>query len=651
MTRARIPIVALAVLAAAVPVARVDAADRPAGAVFSWGQELRQQKIPGWRPKRNPFTPVQWTRLVNAIVATSGRNGLWFSGSAALPFDLPIRPSEPIAGWFTRANYLRLYRQTGVKFDVNVELRVAKLAKDRKLHHSWNIKLKIPARRYNILSPGWQTTALREIKRLVPKYRDLPYRNYYTGVDEPMVYPPYGPFATTSFARRFLADVKRRYGQPAPSATAARTSDPAEGLKWLAFNRYAGERYVALRAEQAALIHRLDPAALVSPNSYAFIDGFIPWDYTKLSGVADVVELDPYVSFDEAKHPGRGRYNQGFGTKLLSDLTGRRIRTIVQAFPYQGYDPTPEDVWTWATQALRAGATDLSLYGENSPRFTRPRVYQAMLDIARNLRGTRLPEPPADPANVVVYATASEGQGQPAAILAERPRTLANELYTTYAVLGELAQSAFSFDADTRLAADPTRLARARTVWLPRGETLDRPFAEALAVWVRSGGTLVVTDPEAFTRAPDGTSLADIRQALVGASAVASAGGAINVAPATLAAGLPSRPMTLPVAPGRTGAFAAVPDGASVVGANADGSPAVILRQVGAGQVLAFAGEVMFPKTLDAPGDLAAFASAVLAWRGLPTGVAPWRYEIPGNPQPGRLPWPTAVRPLGATLP
>ena len=228
-----------------------------------------------------------------------------------------------------------------------------------------------------------------------------------------MVYPPFGPFATTPFAKSFLAQVTRRYGQPAPSAKAPRTTNPAEGLKWLAFNRYTGERYFALRGEQAALIRRLDPQGLVSPNSYAFIHGFIPWDYTKLAGVADVVELDPYVSFDEAKNPGRGRYNHGFGTKLMSDLTGKRIRTIVQAFPYQGYDPTPEDVWTWATQALRAGATDLSLYGENSPRFTRPKVYAAMLDIARNLRGTLLPPPPVDPANVVVYATASEGQGQP----------------------------------------------------------------------------------------------------------------------------------------------------------------------------------------------------------------------------------------------
>ncbi len=631
--------------AVAAPALGVDAPDRPAGAAFSWGQELRQQKVPGWRPNRNPYSAAAWTRLVQSILQTAGRNGLWFSGSAALPFDLPIRDTEPVAGWFTRANYLRLHRRTGIKFDVNLELKVAKLARDRKLHRSWNIRLTIPARRYNILSPGWQATALREITRIVPKHRGLPYRNYYTGVDEPMVFPPLGPAEKTPFARRFVAQVQARHGQPAPRADASRTTDPAEGLKWLAFNRYTGERYFALRKEQADLIHRLDPAGMVSPNSYAFIDGFIPWDYTELTTFADVVELDPYVTDDEKKYPGRGRYNHGFGTKLMSDLTGKRIRTIVQAFPYQGYDPSPEDVWTWSVQALRAGATDLSLYGENSPRFTRPRVYRAMLDIARNMRGARLPAAPTDPSHLVVYATASEGQGQPSAALAVRPRTLANELYTTYSVLGELARSAFSFDADTRLVREPARLAAARTIWLPRGETLDRPFADALVTWVRAGGTLIVTDPQAFTRAPDGSTLADVRQALVGADAVPAAGAQISVAAGGLGAGLPPRVLTVPVAPAGGGAFAAVPAGATVVATNLDGSPAILRRAVGAGQVLAFAGEVMFPATLDAPGDLVELARAMLAWRGVPVGVPAWSYELPGNPAPGRLPWPTAVRP------
>jgi hypothetical protein len=568
-----------------------------------------------------------------------------------LPFDLPINRVEPKAGWFNRANYLRHYTRTGVKFDVNLELRVAKLAKVRKLHTSWNIKLKIAARRYNMLGAGWQRTALSEIRRIVPKYRNLPYRSYYTGVDEPMIFPPFGPAAKSSAGRRFVAEIAKRYGQPSPAADAKPTGDPQEGLKWLAFNRYTGERYFALRAEQARLIKQLDPNGLVSPNSYAWIDGFIPWDYTKLADFADVVELDPYTSYDEVRTPGRGRYNHGFGTKLMADLTGKRIRTIVQAFPYQGYDPEPEDVWTWATQSLRAGATDLTLYAENNPRARRPKVFAGMLAIARALRGTRLPAPPVDPAHVIVYATASEGQGQPGKVFGERPRTVADQLYTTYSVLGELAHSAFVFDADTRLVSDPARLTRATTMWLPRGETLDRSFVEAVISWVRAGGTLIVTDPDAFTRAPDGSSLADLREVLIGAATVPAAGGALTVSAGAIASALPARPLTVPVLEGIAGAFNRVPSGAQVIATNVDGSPAALRRAVGSGQVLAFAGDVMFPGTLNAPGELVELVTAIQKWRGAPMGVPAWRYEIPGNPAPGRLPWSTAVRPVYSSLP
>lgn len=643
--------VAAGLLISATGASAVEPPAREMGAVFGWGPELRQQNLPAWRPGKNPFTTAQWARQVNSIIRTAGQNGMWFSGSTALPFDLPINRVEPKKGWFNPANYLRHYNETGVKFDVNLELRVAKLAKVRKLHKSWNIKLRIAARRYNMLGTGWQRTALSEIRRIVPKYRDLPYKSYYTGVDEPMFFPPFGPAVKSTLGKRFVADIQRLYGQPSPAADERPTDDPGEGLKWLAFNRFTGERYIALRTEQTRLIKQLDPNGLVSPNSYAFIDGFIPWDYTRFGEFADVIEVDPYTSYDEVQTPGRGRYNHGFGTKLFADLTGVRIRAIIQAFPYRGYDPQPEDVWTWATQALRAGATDLTLYAENNPRSRRPKVYAGMLAIAKALRGTRLPAAPVDPKHVIVYATASEAQGQPQKTFGERPRTVADQLYTTYSVLGELSHSAFVFDSDTRLVRDPARLARTTTMWLPRGETLDRPFVDAVIAWVRSGGTLIVTDPDAFTRAPDGSSLADLREVLIGAATVPAAGGALTVPAAAIAPALPARPLTVAVTDGIAGAFDRVPSGAQVIATNVDGSPAALRRVVGAGQVLAFAGDVMFPQTLNAPGEIVALVTAIQNWRGASMGVPAWRYEIPGNPAPGRLPWRTAVRPLYSSLP
>ena len=77
------------------------------------------------------------------------------------------------------------------------------------------------------------------------------------------------------------------------------------------------------------------------------------------------------------------------------------------------------------------------------------------------------------------------GPGQPDRAGNLRYRTDGDAIYTTYSLLGELAGGAFSFDADTRLGAQPARLAAARTLWLPAADTLDARFADQLAAWVQ----------------------------------------------------------------------------------------------------------------------------------------------------------------------
>ena len=323
-----------------------------------------------------------------------------------------------------------------------------------------------------------------------------------------------------------------------------------------------------------------------------------------------------------------------------------RTRIVVQAFDYSRYRPTPGDLWTWSAQALRAGATDLSFFASDNPRFTNRRLYDAMLAIARAVRGTRLPAAPTDPEQLVLYATASEGQAQPNRTGGVRYRTSGDELYTTYALLGELAGGAFSFDADTRLVAQPARLAAARTIWMPRGDTLDRAFADRLLAWVQAGGTLIVTDPDAFTRTPAGAPLADVRDALVGAPlGPVRRGSVLEVPQGALDGTAPDDLLTVPLDAPRPRAFAAVPAGARVVARFVDGAPAALLRGVGRGRVLAWSADPMSPGALDAPLDLARLAGDLQRWAGGTTGNPAWGYRIPGDPDPARLPWEDAIAP------
>ena len=644
---------ALALTTGAVAAAPAAAADRPAGSVTDWSHELNQEQHPRWREATAPpFRPAVWRRMMDEVLTTAGSNGLWFGGVSALPFPpLPLSPKET-TGWRTPRNFMAKYRATGLKWDVAVEVWAARNALNSKRAVVSDPKTLAWTRRLSLLDPAYRTAALKEIRRIVPTVRNKPYVNYYTGSDEPFPVLPRGKARRTPFGRSLAADFRRATGYTLPDPLAKRSSSQAERLRWTNWSRYSGRRFFAMKAEQARLIKRLDPAAVVNPNDYGFIDGFIPWDYSRLAEFADVVEADPYVSYPERDRAGRGRYNPGFGAKLMSDLTGKRTRIVVQAFNYSRYTPTSADLWTWTAQALRAGATDISFFASDNPRFTRPRFYQAMLDVARSLRGARLPAPPTDPRQLVLYSTASEGQAQPDRVGDPRYRTSGDAIYTTYSLLGELEHASFSFDSDERLMREPQRLAAARTVWMPRGSVLDAPFADQLVAWVRAGGTLIVTDPDAFTTTPAGTrhpSLAAQRDALIGASVgPVRTGTVLEVQPGALGAGVPDDLLDIPIDSPNPRAFASVPADATVVARFLDGAPAAILRQVGAGRVLAFSADPMAPGVLDGPMDLARFVGDVHEWAGGTLGDPAWTYRIPGDPDPGRLPWPDAITPEAA---
>ena len=650
--RSPVSILASAAALVAVPLVAAPADARPMGHVFDWNHELNQEQHPRWKPNGPlPIPKAKWLPMVNEILLTEGANNLWGSGFASLPFDIPVSPREP-ASWRNPANFLRLYNATGLSWDANVEARAAKDAlcifprlpkKCRPTGIVFQPDTKAPTRRMSLLDPAYQRKALSEIRRIVPRLRSAPYVFAYNGSDEPLVVLPAGTATRSALWRRQSAQIKRDFGWAPPQSGAKRTESPIEGLRWLAYSRWTSRNFFAMKAQQAALIRRLDPGARVVPNNYNMIDGFNPWDYTALGAFADIVETDPYVSYAERANPGRGRYNPGFGAKLMSDLTGKPVRIIVQAFPYARYTPGIGDVETWTSQALRAGATHITFYAKGNPRFTKPKFYDGMLGLSKRLRGLNLPDKPVDPSTVVVYSLMSEGQGQPNKRGDARYRTSGDGLYTTHSLLGELNGAPFVFDTDERLAAQRDRLARAKVVWLPRGDTLDRPFAEALRDWVAAGGFLVVTDPTAFARTPANKDLSDIGSALMGGRLGGDAGSALLVRKGALGTNVPPDLYTVPVDEKRSWAFSDVPAGATVVATHLDQRPAAVLRTVGKGRVLSFAADPMTPGSLVEPMDLVPLVGQIQRMAGGSTGHPSWTWRIPGTAD--LAPWDGAYRP------
>lgn len=616
---------------------------RPAGDTYSWAHEIYQNTLPNWDPDaaRPPIPPRRWLRTVSSIQRTSGRSGLWYTGASSLPFRIPLGDLEP-DDWRTPRNFAALHRATGLKWDANVDIWTARNVLGRKNAYVNNPRTLAWARRASLLDPAYLREGIRETRRIVRSVRNRSYLSQYTGGDEPIVFLPSGRKANRSaYAKRLRAAVRREYGQPLPRWNAKKTRALSERLKWVAYSRYVSDEYLDFKERQANLIRRLDSDAVVNPNDYAFIDGFMPWDYTRLADFADVVENDPYTSKVERDVPGRGRYNHGFGAKFLSDLTGKRVRTVVQAFEHAGYEPEGGDLWTWTAQALRAGGTDISLFASDNPRVTNPPRYRQMLAIAQAMKGAELPPKPEDPSTLVLYSMMTEAQARPhLGNGGLRYRTGGDELYAAYALLGELGKGAFNFEADTRIAREPERLAQAKTLWLPRAEILERDVAEQIAGWVRGGGTLVVTDPNAFGHAPDGSELADVRSSLIGGALTERTNSnLIQVGAESIGEGTPSDDLFAPVLGRETYAFSSVPAGATVVARFVDGRPAAFLRQVGQGRVLAFSAQILRPESLSVPQDLITLVQSIHAWSGGRGDHPAWGYRLPGDPDPDRLPW------------
>ena len=164
------------------------------------------------------------------------------------------------------------------------------------------------------------------------------------------------------------------------------------------------------------------------------------------------------------------------------------------------------DLWTWTAQALRAGRHRHQLLRLGQPAVHRPPPLRRDARHRPRLRGARLPAPPADPEQLVAVRDRERGPG------AARPRPGASAtapagdaLYTTYSLLGELARRRVQLrrrHPPGRRAGAPgggaDHLAAARRHARRRRSPTGSPPGCA------AGGTLVVTDPDAFTRTPSG---------------------------------------------------------------------------------------------------------------------------------------------------
>ena len=638
--------------------------------VVSWSHDLNPQG----RKKAQAAGPKDQGALeqdILAIFKETGEAGMGF-------MDLPGRLDEK-ESWRTVAFHREQFRKYGVRYDVFCEGSASTAAALEN-----GAELLNPSARHlgaraavSVVDPAYVEAQCGVLRRLGEQLRGEPFVGYWYGKDEPSIHLPEGePSQWGKNGQAMAKAVREQYGfghfdAPQPKDKSF-LQDPNRPLRWIAYNRWANERFIASRCRLSQALHEADPEARYSPANYCFMGGFPTFDYSRLAACSDLMECDPYASSAE-RRPGRGVYNHGFGAKFMSDLTGKPVRIVAQAFDYAGYAMTPDDLREWVSQALRCGATAIDYYEMDRPRWTHPDRWRMMLHLASVITRMNCVDLPRHADTAVLYTLYTH--------MSHGPSTGGDEVYAAHALVGELAGSWFKFVSDAQLERGEASLNGYKAVYLPLAKFMTPAATQKIEDYVRAGGVLVCGDAEAFGFDLAGHDTSAVREWLLGFRTLqpsTSTPDADGVRPSSGAAtgeahgrigtlgrrmdvaapedgrapgaarqlilksarwGLPAG-ATLPLFTGQARAQDSEPGGRAweievtapdieIWGTYPDGSPALVAHKLGQGQVITFAANPFAPQVVLEPGRWPALFKGLQQSLGCQVDLPIWHFVLP----------------------
>ncbi len=610
-------------------------ASEPGGyTMVSWAHDLNPRSKQGLKSPELADDAV-WQKEVQAIFKETGEAGLGF-------LDLPGRldGKEP---WRTPEFHREQFRKYGVRYDVSSENSEAIAAAVKNGAEILNPSAKALGARTALswVDPAYVEAQAGILRRIGAQLKGEPFVGYYYGKDEPAIHIPEGkPERWGKYGQAMAKEVREKYGfgrfeAPLPKVEGF-LKDPNKPFRWIAYNRWANDRFIETRCRLSQVLHEAHPDARYSPANYCFMGAVPVYDYSRLAACSDLMECDPYASSGERTR-GRGVFNHGFGAKFLSDLTGKPVRIVAQAFDYAGYDMTPDDLREWVSQSLRCGASAIDYYEMDSPRWTRPDRWQRMLYLSSVITRMNRIDLPKTADTAVLYTLYTHmSQGNSAS---------GDQVYAAHALVGELAGSWFKFVSDAQLERGESSLKDYKAVYLPLAKYMTPAAAKIIEDYVRAGGMLVCGDAEAFSFDLEGNDTAATRERILGIKLVndkaakkrRGTAGAEGIVIKSTEWGLPVG-TSLPLFPARFGeesseirAFKVAPvdPNLETLGTYPDGSPAIVSRKLGKGRVFTFAANPFAPQVTVDPSPWPAAIKGLQQWIGCKVDQPIWHLVIP----------------------
>lgn len=285
------------------------------------------------------------------------------------------------------------------------------------------------------------------------------------------------------------------------------------------------------------------------------------------------------------------KYYMGYGTRLTNDLTDKIPLVsprINLASSGARIVPTPSTTKYWFSQVVQNGAVGFYnwlkdypadesdptsygglIYGHPDPSARGKERWNTSLELAKTLAQAHVFTPP--PSEFGIFVNIEDASVQ-------------DGWYNVFSAYVELTEAEVwnTFVSSTELRNRSESLDRYKVLVVPKITYAYRTVVEQIKSFARSGGTVVISDPQAFSYDMDGKALADVRRSLLGVGRVEEHPGADHtIAFGGPYAGATAKPYNTPYQ-----IAGALPAGAEVIGRYPDGAVAVVSRPVGRGRVI-----------------------------------------------------------------
>jgi hypothetical protein len=328
----------------------------------------------------------------------------------------------------------------------------------------------------------------------------------------------------------------------------------------------------------------------------------------------------------------------GGTTKLYVDLSGIPVWMMIHMSKRHAPVRDPEYIREAYSQIFRNGGAGVWLMSREfyeleaaDAMFAEPFKWNAMMELTKSIRTMRLPKMPETADSAILFSGITTVTTQWGGLSGDNDRHL-----SAYAVLGPCLGNWFHFVSDRQIIRNERNLSDYKTIFVP-WVTYEYPeVLEAFKRYADAGGTLVFTDPEAFTWNINGEKFGAAWEELSGVRRIErrTAESKMTVRDGG-ELGLPDGFTLSALIPGNK--VRGLNENVDTIATFPNGDPAITRHRYGQGKVYCFAADPLYAvaeyptksSTVAKGSPVVQFFEAIQVAAGVEANQDIWRFKLP----------------------